>query len=123
MSSERNFGLIFSLVFFIIGLWPLIKGNEIRLWSIILAIILIIISLIVPKLLKPLNLIWFKFGNFMGKLLSPIFMMLLYIITILPTGTIIRLFQRDLLKQKIDKSCPSYWIDRKEKIQPMKNQF
>ena len=102
---------------------PLIKGNEIRLWSIILAIILIIISLIVPKLLKPLNLIWFKFGNFMGKLLSPIFMMLLYIITILPTGTIIRLFQRDLLKQKIDKSCPSYWIDRKEKIQPMKNQF
>ncbi len=50
-------------------------------------------------------------------------MSLVYFITVLPIGITMRLFGKDLLKPKLDKSVKSYWIERKEPIGSMKNQF
>ena len=123
MLSERNFGLIFSVFFFIVGFWPILTDNTIKYWSIIIAILFVLISLISPKVLKPLNILWHKFSILISRIVSEIIIVLLFFLTIVPIGIIMRIFKKDLLKQKFDRSSKSYWINREEKMNSMKNQF
>ena len=97
-SSERNFGLVFVVFFSIIGLAPIYFNQNIKLWALIIAIILLIISYFSPKLLKKPSAIWLKIGDLIGIITSPIIMLLIYVLTIVPLGLIIRVFNKDLIK-------------------------
>ena len=121
-SSNRGFGLLFFVVFFLIGIWPLFKENDYRLWSLIISIIFLILGLLNSKLLKPLNNLWIKFGEILGKIIAPIVMMIVFFIVLTPSSFIVRLFGKDLLKLKFIKKN-SYWINRKKNIGSMKKQF
>ena len=121
-SSNRSFGLLFFVVFFLIGIWPLFKENDYRLWSLIISIIFLILGLLNSKLLKPLNNLWIKFGEILGKIIAPIVMMIVFFIVLTPLSYIIKLFDNDLLKIKFIKN-KSYWIIRKKNIGSMKKQF
>ena len=121
-SSNRSFGLLFFVVFFLIGIWPLFKENDYRLWSLIISIIFLILGLLNSKLLKPLNNLWIKFGEILGKIIAPIVMMIVFFIVLTPLSFIIKLFDKDLLKIKFTKN-KSYWIVRKKNIGSMKKQF
>ena len=121
-SSNRSFGLLFFVVFFLIGIWPLFKENDYRLWSLIISIIFLILRLLNSKLLKPLNNLWVKFGEILGKIIAPIVMMIVFFIVLTPLSFIVRLFGKDLLKLKFIKKN-SYWINRKKNIGSMKKQF
>ena len=121
-SSNRSFGLLFFVVFFLIGIWPLFKENDYRLWSLIISIIFLILGLLNSKLLKPLNNLWIKFGEILGKIIAPIIMMTVFFIVLTPLSFIIKLFGKDLLKIKFVKNN-SYWISRKKDIGSMKKQF
>ena len=121
-SSNRSFGLLFFVVFFLIGIWPLFKENDYRLWSLIISIIFLILALLNSKLLKPLNNLWIKFGEILGKIIAPIVMMIVFFIVLTPLSFIIKLFDKDLLKIKFIKN-KSYWISRKKDIGSMKKQF
>ena len=121
-SSNRSFGLLFFVVFFLIGIWPLFKENDYRLWSLIISIIFLILGLLNSKLLKPLNNLWIKFGEILGKIIAPIVMMIVFFIVLTPLSFIIKLFDKDLLKIKFIKN-KSYWINRKKNIGSMKKQF
>ena len=121
-SSNRGFGLLFFVVFFLIGIWPLFKENDYRLWSLIISIIFLILGLLNSKLLKPLNNLWIKFGEILGKIIAPIIMMIVFFIVLTPLSFIIKLFGKDLLKIKFVKNN-SYWISRKKDIGSMKKQF
>ena len=121
-SSNRSFGLLFFVVFFLIGIWPLIKENDYRIWSLIISIIFLILGLLNSKLLKPLNNLWIKFGEILGKIIAPIVMMIVFFIVLTPLSFIVRLFGKDLLKLKFIKKN-SYWINRKKNIGSMKKQF
>ena len=121
-SSNRSFGLLFFVVFFLIGIWPLFKENDYRLWSLIISIIFLILGLLNSKLLKPLNNLWIKFGEILGKIIAPIVMMIVFFIVLTPLSFIVRLFGKDLLKLKFIKKN-SYWIYRKKNIGSMKKQF
>ena len=121
VSSNKSFGIVFSIFFAAVALYPLINHEEFRLWAIVISIIFLILGLINSVVLTPLNLIWFKFGIFLGKFISPIVMGLVFFCVVTPTGLIMRLFKKDLLNLKIDKK-KSYWIERKTKSE-MKNQF
>ena len=121
-SSNRSFGLLFFVVFFLIGIWPLFKENDYRLWSLIISIIFLILGLLNSKLLKPLNNLWIKFGEILGKIIAPIIMMIVFFIVLTPLSFIIKLFGKDLLKIKFVKNN-SYWISRKKDIGSMKKQF
>ena len=121
-SSNRSFGLLFFVVFFLIGIWPLFKENDYRLWSLIISIIFLILGLLNSKLLKPLNNLWIKFGEILGKIIAPIVMMIVFFIVLTPLSFIIKLFDKDLLKIKFTKN-KSYWIIRKKNIGSMKKQF
>ena len=121
-SSNRGFGLLFFVVFFLIGIWPLFKENDYRLWSLIISIIFLILGLLNSKLLKPLNNLWVKFGEILGKIIAPIIMMIVFFIVLTPLSFIVKLFIKDLLKIKFIKNN-SYWIIRKKNIGSMKKQF
>ena len=122
-SSEKSFGVVFSIVFLIIALYPLTNSEGIRLWSIILSALFLVLAFFAPHFLELPNKLWFKFGILLGSIVAPVVMALVYFVTVLPTGLIMRFLGKDLLKQKLDKNVKSYWILRKEPIGPMKNQF
>ena len=121
LPSNRNFGIVFFIVFLIIALWPILKQNEIRIWSLIISFIFFVLGLINSKLLTPLNKIWFKFGILLGNIISPIVMGIVFFLVVTPTGLIMRLFRKDILKLKNNKD--SYWIDKDNTNSSMRNQF
>jgi len=121
--SEKSFGIVFSIVFLIIALYPLLNSQDIRIWAIIISAIFIFLGLIYPKTLLLPNKLWFRFGLLLGAIIAPIIMVLIYFVTVLPTGLIMHLLGKDLLKIKLDKKNKSYWIIRDEPLGSMKNQF
>ena len=121
--SVKSFGIVFFFVFIIIALYPLLNNHEIRVWSLIIGFIFLILGLINSPLLKPLNLIWFKFGLFLGKLIAPIVMGIVYFIVVFPTFLLLKLFKRNYLNIKYEKNMSSYWINVKDKSTTMKDQF
>ena len=78
ISSNRSFGIVFFIVFLIIALYPLTYGGEIRLWSLVISLIFLTLGLLNSKILSPLNKIWFKFGIFLGKIVSPLIMGIIF---------------------------------------------
>jgi hypothetical protein len=121
--SEQSFGIIFSIVFLIVALYPLTDSQEFHLWAAIVSAIFLLLAFAAPKTLILPNKLWFKFGMLLGSFVAPIVMALVYFVTVLPTGLIMRLLGKDLLKQKLDKNAKSYWIERSEPMGSMKNQF
>ena len=123
ISSNRSFGLVFFVVFLIVTLWPLKYEEDIRLWSLVLSIIFFILGVLNSKLLTPLNKLWFKFGIFLGSIVSPIIMGIVYFLVVTPTGVFMRLLGKDLLKTNKIKNASTYWIKRDKQHSTMKKQF
>ena len=122
ISSNRSFGLVFFIIFLIISLYPLLDKQEIRLWSLLIALIFLILGLINSKFLTPLNKIWYRFGMLLGNIVSPIAMSIVFFLVVTPTAIIIKICGKDILNLKKNNS-KSYWIDVKNQNSKMKNQF
>ena len=121
-NSNRSFGILFFVVFLIISLWPLLKGNDLRIWSLIISILFLILGLLKSKFLTPLRRIWIKFGELLGKIISPIVLAVVFFIVVTPIGLFMKILRKDLLNIKFTKD-KSYWIKRDKDLGPMKNQF
>ena len=122
ISSNRSFGIVFFIVFLLIALYPLLKGNDLRIWSLVISFIFLILGLINSKILTPLNRLWFKFGLLLGRFISPIIMGIIFFVVVTPIGIIMRLLKKDLLNLKYNKK-ETYWIDKSGPKSKMKNQF
>ena len=122
ISSNRSFGVVFFIVFLLIALYPLLKGNDLRVWSLIISFVFLILGLINSKILTPLNRLWFKFGLLLGKFISPLIMGIIFFLVVTPIGIIMRLLKKDLLNLKYNKK-ETYWIDKSGPKSKMKNQF
>ena len=120
--TNRNFGLVFCFVFFLIFLEPIIRDAQLRYWSLVISLVFMILGLINSKLLTSLNKIWYKFGLFLGKIVSPFLMGLIFFLVVTPTSLLLKLFNKDILN-KNKKKTKSYWIEKDEKKSSMKNQF
>ena len=115
------FGLIFFVLFLIIGLYPLKSDGIVRIWSIILSLVFLIITIIRPNLFLFLNRLWIQFGFLIGKIISPIIMGFVFFFVVTPIGLLVRILRKDVMGLKRGES--SYWINRKDKVQSMKKQF
>ena len=122
MSSNRSFGLLFFIVFFIIGLWPLKNDLELNYIFIGISIIFLILGLMNSKILTPFNKIWVKFGELLGRIIAPIVMAIIYFFILTPISLILRIFGKDLLNLKFSKE-KSYWAKREKNIGSMDKQF
>ena len=122
-SSNKSFGLLFFVVFLIIGLWPLKNGESLNFYFIIASVIFLILGLLNSKLLSPLNKSWIKLGEILGIIIAPIVMALVYFVILTPISIIVRVFGKDLLGLKFLKEKDTYWIKRKKILGSMKKQF
>ena len=122
LPSNRNFGIIFSIFFLIVALWPLLNQNEIRIWSLVISFIFFVLGLFNFKLLTPLNKLWLKFGIILGNIISPVIMGIIFFLVVTPTALIMRIFKKDILKLKKN-SNNTYWIIKDDTKSDMRNQF
>ena len=122
LGSNRSFGIVFFIFFFIISLWPLKNGGNINLWFFSTSIIFLILGIINSNLLKPLNLIWFKFGLLLGSFISPIVMSIIFFLVVTPISILLKIFNKDILNLKKSKKN-TYWIEKTGSKSKMKNQF
>jgi len=122
VSSNRSFGIVFFVVFILIAIYPLTNDENIRIWSIIVSLVFLILGLFDSKILSPLNIIWSKFGLFLGKIVSPLVMGIIFFFVVTPTGLLMKIFKKDLLNLKYNDD-DTYWIKKNEPKSKMKNQF
>ena len=122
-SSNKSFGILFFLVFLGFGLWPLTKEMSPNIYLIIISVIFLILGLLNSKLLSPLNNLWIKFGEILGKVIAPIVMAVVYFLILTPISLLVRLFGKDLIGMKFSNNIKSYWIKRKKHLGTMDKQF
>mgnify|MGYP006088974873 CR=1 FL=1 len=123
LPSNRNFGFIFFIVFFVIAFWPILNDETFRVWSLLISLIFLILGIFNSKILTPLNIIWMKFGLILGGIVSPTIMGIIFFGVVTPIGLLMRLFKKDLLNLRMNNE-KSYWIEKDKKIiSSMKDQF
>lgn len=120
--TNRSFGILFFIVFFIISIWPNLSGGELRLWSFVLAIIFLIMGVTKSRFLTPLNIAWIKFGEFLGAIITPVIMGQVFFLVVLPIGIFMRVLGKDFLSLKFNKNIGTYWNKKNSKIN-FNNQF
>tara|TARA_B100001027_G_C16185333_1_gene293452 strand:- start:417 stop:812 length:396 start_codon:yes stop_codon:yes gene_type:complete len=123
MSSNRSFGLVFFVVFLILGLWPVKSGGDINILLILISLVFLFLAIIKSKFLTPLNKLWFKFGIKLGAIIAPIVMGVVFFLVVTPIGIIMKITGRDLINKKINKNIKTYWLNRKKAVGSMKRQF
>ena len=122
-SSNRNFGLVFFIVFLILGFWPITDGREIRIWLVVISLVFLILGMMKSKLLTPLNQLWFKLGMMLGAIVAPIVMGAVFFLVVTPIGIVMKTMGKDLINKKYNKKKETYWITRRTSIGSMKRQF
>ena len=122
-NQNRSFGLLFSIVFLALALWPLTKKGEINLYLVSIALIFLILGLLNSKILSPLNKWWIKLGEILGRIIAPIVMGIIYFLILTPISLLVRLFGKDLIGMKFSNDIKSYWVKRKKHLGSMDKQF
>ena len=124
MGSNRGFGIVFFIVFLVISFWSF-RGdfNQVKIIPLVISFIFLALGIINSKILTPLNKLWFKFGLLLGAIVAPVIMGFIFFIVVTPIGLLMRLFGKDLLRKKFNKSVKSYWIKRDKKLGTMRQQF
>jgi hypothetical protein len=114
IGSERNFGLVFAAMFAFVALSPLVHGHDMRLWPLPFVAVFLGAAVLLPRMLAPLNQLWFRFGLLLGKFVTPLVMMVLFFATVTPVGILMRISGKDPLRLKWQPAAKSYWIERAE---------
>jgi len=122
IGSNRSFGIVFFVVFILIGFYPLLKEGNLNIISILLGLIFLILGILNSRLLSPLNKLWFKFGILLGQVISPVIMGIIFFLVVTPIALIMKLLGKDVLKLK-NNGDNSYWIKKLNLKSKMKNQF
>jgi hypothetical protein len=125
-SSNRSFGLVFAVVFTIIGLWPWLFGGQVRIWSLVVGAAFLGVACLWPAALAPLNRVWMRFGMLLHRIVSPAVLGVMFFVVVTPMGLVMRALGKDPLRLRFNREALSYWIDRQPPGPPpdtLKNQF
>ena len=110
--SDRSFGLVMAGALAAVSSLNAWHSGRLWPWTAALAALFLAAGIIRPAALHPLNLVWLKFGLLLSRVVSPIVMALLYYGTVLPTGIVMRMMGKDLLRLQRQNAIDSYWIVR-----------
>ena len=125
ISSNRSFGIVFSIFFSLVAIYLFYKFKNINYALIFLSLLFLILGLLKSKILTPLNILWLKFGIILSKIISPIIMALVFFVVVTPLALLAKLVKKDFLgldkKKNIKKN--SYWIEKEKYNNSMKDQF
>ncbi len=112
VGSNRSFGVVFVVVFALIGLFPLVREEAIRIWALAVSAAFLLPTIVYPQALSPLNKLWFRFGMLLGRIINPLVMFIMYALVMVPVGLVLKLMRKDLLRLKLDARSPTYWNQR-----------
>ncbi len=118
--------MVFATFFVAVAAFIYLSKNTINYWVLLVALSFVATALIKPKLLEPLNFIWFKLGMLLGAIIAPLVMVTIYFLVVTPTGLLMKLFGKDPLILKNSKNTTSHWIKREhnnDQASSMKTQF
>ncbi len=124
--TDRGFGLVFAGFFGLLTAFSLWHHSWAWHWTLPVAVAFLVVALVYPKILNPLNRAWLKFGLLLYKVMNPLILGLLFFVTIMPIGLVMRAFGKDFLRLKIDRDAKTYWVERTPPGPPpqsMRNQF
>lgn len=124
LPSEKSTGLVFAVVALIVAAFSYPNLTVITI-CVIISALFAGLSFLAPHLLRPLNILWFKFSMLLYKVVNPIIMALMFLVAIVPLGLLMKIW-RDPLRKKKQSDGESYWIERKNESSPpqsMHNQF
>jgi hypothetical protein len=124
--SDRSFGIVFVVVFAVIGAWPLFHGRPVRGWALLVSTALALVSAVRPGLLHPANVVWMRFGLLLSKVMNPVVTGLVFYAVVTPIGLLMRLFGKDPLRLRREPRAATYWIERQPpgpKPETMSHQF
>jgi predicted membrane metal-binding protein len=127
--SNRSFGVVFTAFFALVGLWPMVRGEEPRIWALVVSAVFLLFTLLLPRALAPLNRVWAAFGLLLHKIVSPVVLGLVFFGVVTPTGYLMRRAGKRPLHLDFDRQARSYWVLREpaEPDEPaaerMKRQF
>lgn len=110
--SDRSFGMVMAVALAAVTLLNGWHAGRLWPWSGGSAALLLAVALVRPQALNPLNRLWLKFGLLLHRVVNPIVMALLFFGTVWPTGFVMRVMGRDLLRLKREPDAASYWIVR-----------
>jgi hypothetical protein len=88
--------------------------------------VFLVLGLAWPRILAPLNRIWTRLGLFLGMIVSPVVLGLMYFVVVTPIGVLMRCLGKDPLRLRRDPGTKSYWIMREPPGPPgetMRDQF
>ena len=122
-SSNRSFGVLFFVVFLVVGFWPMLNNEAPNYYLILFSLIFLILGLVNSKILSPLNTGWIKLGEILGKIIAPIVMAIVYFLILTPISLLVRLFGKDLLNLKYSNKSETYWLKRRKNTGSMDKQF
>ena len=110
--SERKFGLTFAAVFLLLALIPPLLGGHFRWWFLAIGIVFLALAQIAPRTLRIPNLVWFRFGLVLHKIVNPLVLGALFLAVVTPLAIVMRLAGKKLLSRSYDPAAQSYWIVR-----------
>ena len=122
VSSNKSFGIVFSIFFLLISVYLLLNNDPIYYWSLFVSFIFLVLGLMNSKILSPLNLLWFKFGILLGRIISPVVMGIIFFLVVTPISIILKIFGKDVLNLKFNNN-KTYWIEKNGPKSNMKKQF
>jgi predicted membrane metal-binding protein len=111
-SSDRNFGLLFAAIFAGFALWPLLQGGKIHLWALLAGAVFLLLALVWPRALSGINRGWMRFGLLLNRIVSPLAIGVVYYLTLVPMGLVMRALGKNPLRLNFDREAASYWIVR-----------
>ena len=122
-SSNKSFGIVFSIFFIIIFFYNVIKNNSLNFYVLSLSCFFLVFAYYKPSIFGPFNKVWVKFGELLGKIVAPVVMFIVYFSIIFMTSLLLKIFKKDILKLKINKNAKSFWQNKDQKVGNMNKQY
>ena len=122
-TQNRSFGILFFIVFLVLSFWPLTKNGSLNIYFLFISLVFLLLGLLNSRILSPLNKVWIKLGEILGKIIAPLVMAVVYFIILTPISLLVRSFGKDLIGLKFKKDINTYWIKRKKDLGSMDKQF
>ena len=122
-TQNRSFGILFFIVFLVLSFWPLTKNGTLNIYFLLIGLVFLVLGLLNSRILSPLNKVWIKLGEILGKIIAPLVMAVVYFIILTPISLLVRSFGKDLIGLKFKKDINTYWIKRKKDLGSMDKQF
>jgi hypothetical protein len=126
VASPRAFGLTFAAVFLVFGAVLSFRHGQLRIWSFVVGFIFLIVALVLPGLLGPLNRAWSFVGSVLHRVMTPVLMGLVFVFAVTPVALLRRAFGDSGLALRFDPKLDSYWIARDHAVtdaESLKRQF